>query len=191
MDFAWKVPKAAVAAGRPLVDYVIGGMDPSFNLSCSTRFTRPRRPACHPALPARSVTTTASRSQAASRRPTTDPTMAAASAAATATGCGRCREYQRRNPRGAIDVLRTALEIDRCPWQGVGNRATLSRRIRRTSPPSTARSTPFTTAARQRDTQPRIRRSENTWPCGTITVRESAKSASSSRVSTLQAKLHG
>ena len=31
-DFAWKDPKAAEAAGRPLVDYVIGGMDPSFKL---------------------------------------------------------------------------------------------------------------------------------------------------------------
>ena len=31
-NFAWKDPKAAEAAGRPLVDYVIGGMDPSFKL---------------------------------------------------------------------------------------------------------------------------------------------------------------
>jgi hypothetical protein len=31
-DFAWKDPKAAEAAGRSLVDYVIGGMDPSFKL---------------------------------------------------------------------------------------------------------------------------------------------------------------
>jgi hypothetical protein len=31
-DFAWKDPKAAVAAGRSLVDYVIGGVDPGFKL---------------------------------------------------------------------------------------------------------------------------------------------------------------
>jgi hypothetical protein len=31
-DFAWKDPKAAEKAGRPMIDYVIGGMDQSFKL---------------------------------------------------------------------------------------------------------------------------------------------------------------
>ncbi len=31
-DFGWKDPKAAERAGMPLMDYVIGGMDPSFKL---------------------------------------------------------------------------------------------------------------------------------------------------------------
>jgi hypothetical protein len=31
-DFAWKDPKAAEKAGMPMMDYVIGGMDPTFKL---------------------------------------------------------------------------------------------------------------------------------------------------------------
>jgi hypothetical protein len=31
-DFAWKDPKAADKAGRPMMEYVIGGMDPGFKL---------------------------------------------------------------------------------------------------------------------------------------------------------------
>ena len=72
-DFSWKDPKAAQKAGMSMMDYVIGGMDRSFKLKLFHSFTRRRRPACHRASPARSVTTIANRSQAASRRRATGP----------------------------------------------------------------------------------------------------------------------
>jgi hypothetical protein len=37
-DFAWKDPKAAEKAGMPMMDYVIGGMDPDFKLKLFNLF---------------------------------------------------------------------------------------------------------------------------------------------------------
>ena len=64
-DFAWKDPKAADKVNMSMMDYVIGGMDRSFKLKLFHALSRRSRPDCRQASPARSATTTVSRSRPA------------------------------------------------------------------------------------------------------------------------------
>ena len=85
-DFGWKDPKAAERAGMSLMDYVIGGMDRNFKLKLfHTLRAAEAAPLC-PASPVHSGMTTASPSQAASRRRAIGRTTAGAPAGATGMG---------------------------------------------------------------------------------------------------------
>src|SRR6202795_662048 len=85
-DFGWKDPKAAERAGMSMMDYVIGGMDRSFKLKLFHTLRAAEAAGLSPGITSASVMTTASRSQAASRRRATGRIMAGAPAVAMGMG---------------------------------------------------------------------------------------------------------
>ncbi len=85
-DFGWKDPKAAERVRMSMMDYVIGGMDRSFKLKLFHMVHAAEAAGLSPVLPAHSVMTIASRSQAASRRRATSRTMVGAPAVAMDVG---------------------------------------------------------------------------------------------------------
>ena len=126
-DFAWKDPKAAEKAGMPMMDYVIGGMDRRFKLKLFHMLLAAEQAGLSPGI------TSAFRddyrqSIASGLKAATDRSYHGGSfrggyghglAADVVSIKGATRAQRRLPPK--------ALEMDRCPREGIRHRSTLSR----------------------------------------------------------------